>query len=236
MIDFQRFSPTGQNAAGAIVWWLSTGELGAQGAAGDNNEAEVLSAALWVSTHASSLFAENSTETQLSSDMTPDILSQAEAKATNRKAELDKHLAALREKGYEDRVGRIEQLVNRLVTNTDQIIAGRPGLLGAWLQTAQLRQALVDQGYDLIQAGNISSDSQFYDLMGEEVRWTFRDDARRQTHMDLVSENAVTTAFLVSMSTTLDDPRAIRNSGGHLHHGVQSPPAQHSISGAGPRA
>ena len=189
----------------AVIGWLATGELRAQDNA--DNDAEVLSAALWVSTHASSLFAEHSVETQFSFTPTPDA--QAKAKAASRKAELDQHLAALRGKGYDDRVGRIEQLANRLKTNTDQIIAGRPGLQGVLLQTAQLRQDVVNQGYGLIQAGNISTDRNFYDLMGDVIRWTFRDDARRQVHMDLAAESGQTAGILVSLSTTLDDPRLI---------------------------
>ena len=50
-------------AAGAIAWWLSTGELGAQGAADDGNDAEVLAAALAVTTHSSALVSANSAAT-----------------------------------------------------------------------------------------------------------------------------------------------------------------------------
>ena len=53
-------------AAGAIVWWLSTGELGAQGTADDGNDAEVLAAALAVTTHSSALVSANSAATNLS--------------------------------------------------------------------------------------------------------------------------------------------------------------------------
>ena len=52
-------------AAGAIVWWLSTGELGAQGTADDGNDAEVLAAALAVTTHSSALVSANSAATNI---------------------------------------------------------------------------------------------------------------------------------------------------------------------------
>ena len=114
-------------AAGVIVWWISTGELGAQGA-DEGNDAEVLAAALAVTTHSSALVSANSTATNLS--MNQQTLRQSAAEVASHKAALAQQLEALAGNGYDDRVGRIETLVNRLISNTDQIVGD--GLSCCW--------------------------------------------------------------------------------------------------------
>lgn len=129
--------------AGAIVWWLSTGELGAQGTAGDGSDAEVLAAALAVTTHSSALVSANSAATNLS--MNRETLRQSAAAAAGHKTALAQQLDVLAGTGYDDRVDRIEGLVNRLVSNTDQIVRERPPLLQALAQSAQdQRKVLLD--------------------------------------------------------------------------------------------
>ena len=122
-------------AVGAIVWWLSMGELGAQGTSDDTNDVEVLAAALAVTTHSSTLVSSNSTATNLT--MNRESLRQSAIAISSHKTALAQQLEALADKGYDDRVGRIEGLVNRLVSNTEQIARGRPALLRALAQSAQ---------------------------------------------------------------------------------------------------
>lgn len=114
-------------AAGAILWWLSTGELGAQGTSDDGNDAEVLAAALAVTTHSSALVSANSAATNLSMNRT--TLRQSATSFASHKAALAEQLEALAGQGYDDRVGRIETLVNRLTSNTEQILRDRVPLL-----------------------------------------------------------------------------------------------------------
>ena len=41
--------------------------------------------------------------------------------------------------------------------------------------------------YDI--AATSSTDSQFYDLMGDEIKWSFQDDVRRYAHLAGVENN-----------------------------------------------
>ena len=63
--------------------------------------------------------------------MNRESLRESAAAATSYKTALAQQLEALAGKGYDDRVGRIESLVNRLISNTDQIVRERPQLLQA---------------------------------------------------------------------------------------------------------
>ncbi len=217
------------------VWWFSAGQVSAQENAEDTpgSDAEVMTAALSISAHASSLFMEHSVETGVT--WRPD--SAVHAAVASRKAELERHLATLRGKGYDDRVDRIEALVNRLASTTDEILAGRPGLYRVLLQTFQIRDNVLAQGYGLIQASNSSADGNFYGLIDNQYRLSFRrtnlelssiEDARRQAHLDLMRESALATSVLVGMSTTLSDPLAAGivedtyiTAANHLRHSTQ---------------
>ncbi len=77
---------------------------------------------------------------------------------------------------------------------------------------------MVTQGFGLIQAANSNADRSFYDLINDQVRLSFRrtdlelssiDDARRQAHLDLMSESAVSTGFLVYQGAGMSDPRLV---------------------------
>lgn len=130
-------------AAGAMVWWLSTGNLVAQGTADDSDDAEILAAALAVSTHSSALVSANSASTNISMDR--ETLRQSAVAVADHKRALAQQIEALKGNGYDERVGRIENLVNRLISNTEQIVRDRTPLLLALAQSARdQRKVLTD--------------------------------------------------------------------------------------------
>ena len=193
-------------AAGAIVWWLSTGELGAQGTA-DGNDAEVLAAALAVTTHSSALVSANSTATNIS--MNRETLRQSAVAAAGHKTALTQQLEVLTGKGYDDRVDRIETLVNRLVSNTEQIVRERAPLLQALAQSARDQRKVLTDGRLLYDIAATSADSQFYDLMGDEIKWSFQNDVRRYAHLAGVENNGPALMTLLATSLRLQDPRLV---------------------------
>ena len=194
-------------AAGAMVWWLSTGELGAQGTTADGNDTEVLAAALAVTTHSSALVSANSTATNLS--MNRETLRQSATEVTGHKSALAQQLEALDGQGYDDRVGRIETLVNRLVSNTDQIVRDRPQLLQALAQSARDQREVLTEGRLLYDIAATSADSQYYELMGDEIKWSFQDDVRRYAHLAGVENNGPALMTLLATSLRLQDPRLV---------------------------
>ena len=194
-------------AAGAMAWWLSTGELGAQGTNADGNDAEVLAAALAVTTHSSALVSANSTATNLS--MNRETLRQSAVAAASHKAALAQQLEVLEGQGYDDRVARIESLVNRLVSNTDQIVQERTPLLLALAQSARDQRKVLTEGRLLYDIAATSADSQYYDLMGEEIKWSFQEDVRRYAHLVGVENNGPALMTLLATSLRLQDPRLV---------------------------
>ena len=194
-------------AAGAIVWWLSTGELGAQGTADDGNDAEVLAAALAVTTHSSALVSDNSAATNLS--MNRETLRQSATSFAGHRTALAEQLEVLAGKGYDDRVGRIETLVNRLLSNTEQLLRERVPLLQALVQSNEEQRKALTGGRLLTDAAAISTDSQRYDLMGEEIKWTYQDDVRRYAHLAEVENNGPALMTLLATSLRLQDPRFV---------------------------
>ena len=194
-------------AAGALLWWLSTGELGAQGTSDDGSDTEVLAAALAVTTHSSALVSANSAATNLS--MNRETLRQSATSFASHKSALAEQLDILSGQGYDDRVGRIETLVNRLLSNTEQILRDRVPLLQALVQSNQEQQKVLTSGRLLGNAANASMDSQRYDLMGEEIKWSFQDDVRRYAHLAEVENNGPALTTLLATSLRLQDPRFV---------------------------
>ena len=194
-------------AAGAIVWWLSAGELGAQGTTDDGNDAEVLAAALAVTTHSSALVSDNSAATNLS--MNRETLRQSATSFAGHRTALAEQLEVLDGKGYDDRVGRIEILVNRLVSNTEQLLRERVPLLQALVQSSQDQRKLLTSGRLQVDAAATSVDSQRYDLMGDEIKWTYQDDVRRYAHLVEVEGNGPALMTLLATSLRLQDPRFV---------------------------
>ena len=194
-------------AGGGIVWWLSAGELGAQSAADDGNDVVVLAAALAVTTHSSALVSAHSAATNLTMDA--ETLRQSTIEVAGHKTALAQQLAILSGKGYDDRVGRIEVLVNRLVSNAERIVRGRPALLQALSQSYQKQQDVLRDGLHLSTLATTSVDNQYYDLMGDNIKWTYREDVRRYAHLAGVENNGSALKTLLSVALKLEDPRYV---------------------------
>ena len=159
------------------------------------------------------MVAANSTPTNL--DMIDPDLDPGEAIAaivgapleavSVQRAALAQQLEILSGKGYDDRVGRIESLVNRLVANTQQIIRERPRLLQEQLKITAIRRDVGNYGFGLIAAANTSADGQYYDLMDDLLKWTYQDDVRRYSHSELVAQNAGGLVSALGAATVVED-------------------------------
>ena len=110
--------------------------------------------------------------------------------------------------GYDDRVGRIESLVNRLVSNTEQIVGERVPLLQALAQSARDQRKMLTDGRLLNDVAATSVDSQYYDLMDDEIKRTYQDDVRR-AHLVGVQGNGPALMTLLATSLRLQDPRLV---------------------------
>ena len=166
-----------------------------------------LAAALAVTTHSSALVSANSAATNLS--MNRESLRQSATSFAGHRTALAEQLEVLAGKGYDDRVGRIEILVNRLTSNTEQLLRDRVPLLQALVQSSQDQRKVLSGGRLLNDAAATSTDSQRYDLMDEEIKWTYQDDVRRYAHLAEVENNGAALMTLLTTSLRLQDPRFV---------------------------
>ena len=91
----------------------------------------------------------------------------------NDKTELRRQIKSLEGRGHDDRVSRISERVDSLISNVDEIEQGRPDLLRAMLAGAQNRQKLsITIARELVSAISDSLDDQFYYMV------TGRSDSR----------------------------------------------------------
>ena len=177
------------------------------------NDAQILAAALAITIHSSTLVAANSAPTDL--DMIDPDIDRREAIAAivdaplaaldEQKVELKRHLGTISGQGYDDRAGRIEKLVNRLVANTEQIIKERPRLLLEQAQITEIRRDLGNYGFGLITAAITSADGQYYDLMDDLPTRTYQNDVRRYSHSELVAQNAGGLVSALGAATVVED-------------------------------
>ena len=193
---------------GVAIGWLSVGELSAQSDPDNqaDEDVEVLAATLAIATHSGQLV-----DAGVTPDFTlignPEIIRQAIAasagEVAGHEAALEQQIEVLYGKGYDDRVERIEVLVKELVTNTKQIIIGWPDFLQAGAEIDGIRNTLIYQGFPLVEAGSAGADSEYYDLMGDTIKWSFQNDLRRYSHTELAREGANELVALVSVATGL---------------------------------
>ena len=124
----------------------------------------VLGAALGITKRAAALAGIGSVPTH--GGMNEASLRESGRAVATYKAGLQEQLQILAGGAEADRVGRIEALVNRLVSNVEMIQRGRPGLLRALQAENASRMQLVDDNRDtLFPATDASVDEQFYNLM-----------------------------------------------------------------------
>ena len=198
--------------SGAAIGWLSVGELSAQADTANqanNEDTQVLAAALAIATHSGQLVDAGATpDFTLVGD--PEIVNQlisaSESEVARHKATLEQQIDVLRGKGYDERVERIEVLVDELVTDTELIVAGWPELVRISLDIAVTRVRLLTEGFHLIEGANNRADDDFYDLMGDEIKWSFQNDLRRYSHTQLAERSSSELISLVGMATALIDP------------------------------
>ena len=191
--------------AAVAIGWFSSGQLSAQGSA--DNDVQVLAASLAITRDSGKLVA-LSAETE--SGMTAADLRQSATMVAAQKRALDQHVSALSGKGYDDRAERISSLVNRLVSNAEMIGDGRPQLLRAINQgETRAQQLRVANTTSLIPAANITQDSQFYELMGDEIKWSFQSDVRQyQLTLQLAGDVGLGHTLL-SAASLINDPRFV---------------------------
>ncbi len=188
--------------AAVAAGWLSSGQLSAQG--DDSDDIQVLAAALAI-TRDSGRLVSASAETQRG--MTAEDLRQSAIAVATQKRALDQHVSALSGKGYDDRAERIRNLVNRLVSNAEKIRDGRPQLLRAITEGEMKGQQLrVANTTSLIPAATITQDSQYYELMGEEIKWSFQNDVRRYQQMLQLAGDVGLGHTLLSAASLIQDP------------------------------
>ena len=192
--------------AAAAFGLLSAAQLGAQGDASDSaeNDIQVLAAALAITRDAGRLVAVSG-ETQ--SGMTTNDLSQSSIVVAAQKSALQGHVSAISGKGYDDRAESIQGLVNQLVSNAESIRDGRPQLLRAITEGEMRGQQLrVANTTSLIPAANITQDDQYYDLMGEEIKWSFQNDVRRYQQMLQLAGDVGLGHTLLSAASLIQNP------------------------------
>ena len=203
--------------AGSALW-LPAGNLSAQDAA-DNNDAELLAAALAVVSNASALAIIGSEQSHFG--MTPDAISASAQAVTTRKTALFNNLDTLNGKGHDDRVERIRDLANRMADNTDSIVAGRPQVLQALGENVAIGQQLLDEGLKMEESVVTSEDNLFYHLMttglphpnlqrGDakdyEYMRSFHDEVLRYDHTKSLGRNAIAVFATLGAMVLLDEP------------------------------
>lgn len=158
--------------ASTVAGWVVIGDLGDSGDSDTNTE--VLAAGLAVGRHASALDSISSVASNF--NMTRESVLASRTSIANHKEELNRQLANLDGKGYDDNVARIRQQVDMLTSQIDRIEQARPDLLRAMLAGEQSRQRIVQStSRQLIPSIVDSLDNQFYYMA------TGRSDVRAPT-------------------------------------------------------
>lgn len=127
---------------------------------------------------------------------------------------LNSQLQTLAESGHVYRVGRIRVLVNRLVSNTEAIQAGRRGLLQAALAEKTSRERLTDNNRGvLFPNANSSADVALYDLLtsagSEEPADSLElsaDELLRYSHLSSLSSNVALAHTFLVVASLMQDP------------------------------
>ncbi len=198
--------------------WSAWQFLNVRGAGGlPVDGVSVLTAALEITKHASALV---STSVSTQRGMTPDDLRESAMAVAVRKAALNNQLEILTAAIYNDRVLSIEALVNRLLSNAEQINNGRPQLLRALAQGDQtIQQLTVTNSTALYPAAVTSVDNQFYRLVSdaqdggaEEPSDVSKDQVLRYEHVTSLSSNLALAHTLLLVASRLEDPTFVARS------------------------
>ena len=159
------FSSVGAAAiiiASGVAGWLVIDDLKAQGQSG--GDVEVLAAAAETTRRSGALVSTSSVASN--ARMTPESLAESRASIDGNGAQLAGLLQGLQGQGYDARVRRMGQQVDRLAANASRIEDERPSLLEAIRVGERNWQDLsVSTNYELLPAIGSSLDNQFYYMM-----------------------------------------------------------------------
>ena len=201
-----------------VAGWIVIGNLNNQ--AQDEDHLKIIEEALSVSRYASSLAATGGVASNAS--MTRESVVASRDSVAGDKAELGELLASLEGQGYDDRVSRINEHVDLLISNVDKVEEGRPNLLLAMLAGEQSRQRLTTATTrQLVPALAGSLDDQFYFMV------TGRSDSRdgsstlgdaftqeefaSYSHMSLLMRSVGVAHSYLSIASRMNDPTLVTN-------------------------
>ena len=161
----------------------------------------VLAAALAISKNASDL----NTATQQRASLIPAQLVEGHS------LELSNQLEILADSGHVYRAGRINVMVDRLVSNAETIQAGRRGLLGAALAERTSREQLTANNRGLLfPNAAASADAALYDLLtgtgsGDSASPSM-DELLRYSHLNNLSSNVALAHTFLLVASLMRDP------------------------------
>ena len=148
--------------ASSVAGWSSLGSLTDQGDAGEDTA--ILGTALAISQHSNSLALVGLVETNLR--MTRESVLKLRSDIAGAKGELSTQLSGLAGRGYDQRVSRIEDHVNALITIVDEVDGNRPALLRNLANDELKRRELSSSSQRILSpALTASIDNQFYYMM-----------------------------------------------------------------------
>lgn len=196
-----------------LAGWIVIGNLNNQ--TQDEDHFHTIEAVSSVARYSMSLAATAAVESNV--DMTRESVIALRNSIAGDKAELGQLLASLMGKGYDDRVSRIKEHFDQLISNVDKVEAGRPDLLRAMLAGEQNRHRLnAATTRQLIPAVAGSMDDQFYFMI------TGRSDSRdgsptpanaftleeftRYTHMSTLMRSIGVAHSYLSIASRMNDP------------------------------
>ena len=185
--------------------WVSFTPAGDDGTTDVQDVVHLQSAALALVQNANALVGVGSVPTDAS--MTRASIGQDMAAVGRLKGTLNTELAILKAKGPESRVGYIEALVGRLVSNVDTIQQGRGPLLRALQAEGMSRSTLTrDNSAVLFPRAGASVDMQFYDLVTTADSNVSADDILQYSHTNNLSANVVLGHTLLLVASLMQDP------------------------------
>ena len=183
------FAVGSRSGPDAELSWSGWETLDVQG--DPDEDVLVLAAAQAISRNAGALVALSSTATRFG--MTQADLDQLAAGLGGYKVALEQQLNVLVETDYAERVGRIESLAGRLVSNAESIEAGRGQLLSALDQAASDFRRLRSQGITTLVSASVTSvDNQFYRLVtSTDSDDLSENDILRYSHVSTLSQDLI---------------------------------------------
>ncbi len=196
-----------------LAGWIVIGNLNNQ--TQDEDHFQTIEAVSSLARYSISLAATGAVESNV--DMTRESVIALRNSIAGDKAALGQLLASLMGKGYDDRVSRIKEHIDLLISNVDKVEAGRPDLLRAMLAGEQNRQRInASATRQLIPAVAGSMDDQFYFMVtgrsdssngSSTVASAFtQEEFTRYTHMSILMRSIGVAHSYLSIASRMNDP------------------------------